>query len=60
MAGRLLPVPCSQASATASSPPSSRMSGTSVRLTPSAVKASIISMPKAFCPAATGTAAKDR
>jgi len=47
-----------QASATASSPPSSRMSGTSARLIPSGSRASTISMPNAFGPAATGTAAK--
>ena len=56
--GRLVTLP-SQASATASRPPSNRMSGTSARLTPSASKASTINMPNAFCPAATGTAAND-
>ena len=47
------------ASASASSPASSRISGTSARLTPRFSNASTISMPKALCPAATGTAAKD-
>src|SRR5437868_15062376 len=60
---RSLPVPPGRlpllgyASATASSPASNRISGTSVRLTPSLSSVSTISMPNAFCPAATGTAA---
>ena len=49
----------SQVSATAASPPSSLISGTSVRRIPSASSESTISMPNAFGPAATGTAAKD-
>ena len=56
--GRPVTLP-SQASATASSPPSSRISGTSDRRMPSTSSESTISMPNAFCPAATGTAAKD-
>src|SRR5262249_44651029 len=47
-----------QASATAAMPPSKRISGTSARRIPSTSRESTISMPKAFCPAATGTAAK--
>ena len=47
------------ASASASSPASSRISDTSARLIPPSSHASTNSMPNAFCPAATGTAAKD-
>lgn len=47
------------ASASASSPASSRSSGTSARLIPLLSNASTISMPYAFCPAVTGTAAND-
>src|SRR5690348_10884997 len=56
--GRLLLIR-GYASATASSPASNRISGTSVRLIPSLSSVSTISMPNAFGPAATGTAAKD-
>jgi hypothetical protein len=48
-----------QASATAAMPASNLISGTSVRRIPSTSKESTISMPNAFCPAATGTTAKD-
>ena len=46
-------------SAHALAPPSSRISGTSSRRIPPFASSSTISMPKAFCPAATGTAATD-